>query len=105
MKVLNVNSLNLTQFCSKDLEQKDALQDAALSQVNNKGSNKKVVTYSLLGLAALGGAIVLINNARRGKVKTPDAGGKAGEAIAETGSKLLANPLPQLSCTFSSPLV
>ena len=49
---------------------------------------KKVVTCSLLGLAALGGAIVLINNARRGKVKTPDAGGKAGEAIAETGSKL-----------------
>lgn len=88
MKVLNVNSLNLTQFGSKDLEQKDALQEAALSQVNNKGSNKKVVTCSLLGLAALGGAIVLINNARRGKVKTPDAGGKAGEAIAETGSKL-----------------
>lgn len=89
MKIASVNSLN---FGSKNVEEEKIIQDAALAQVNDKkGTNKsKVIAYSLSGLAAVGLAAVLINNARRGKVKTPtgDAQKPVSEAIDDAGSKL-----------------
>ena len=88
MKISSINSLN---FGRKNAEEEKIIQDAALAQVNDNGTNKsKVIAYSLTGLAAVGLAAVLINNVRRGKVKPPavEPPIKTVEAIDGAGSKL-----------------
>lgn len=93
MKVSNLNFFNSLNFGSKNDEEGKNIQDAALVQVNDKGTNNKskVIAYSLSGLAAVGLAAVLINNVRCGKVKTPTGETPikpVSEAIDGAGSKL-----------------